>query len=389
MPPTIIADVLGTGNIQSAQRIVDMDDMVHQLDPNATALTALLMKLAKKPTINPKYDQLTDEFRPLNDTINGAQTDSDTAIEVDNGSYWRAGDLAYLPETKELLFVVSVAANTLTVATRPWGEAAKVAISDADEIWIVGNAFEEGAGKPAIRTTKKGTDFNYTEIFREPFGSTGTQENSSTYGNEGIAGLRKKHGIEHMLQIERAFWFGQRKEDTSGTHPKRATRGVMQALLAAGSGAATKDAGGAFTDTEMEDFLRDLFRYGSDTKFLFASRLAMSVISNSFAQGKLQMFPEDQVYGISITSYLSPHGMAKLITNNLFTGTGTDKEFGGWIVALDLMDLNYRFLQNRDTKLYVNRQANDVDGTIDEYLTECGLQLNHPRFHGYVKGITG
>ncbi len=389
MPPTIISDVLGTGNIQSAQRIVDMDDIIHELDPNATALTALLMKLSKKPAINPKFDQLTDEFRPLDDALDdvGGAAAGDLVWPVDNSSYFRPGDIVHVPKTKENVLVVSIATTDLTVV-RAFGETTAAALIDDEPLKIIGNAFEEGAGKPAIRTTKKGTDFNYTEIFREPFGTTRTEENSATYGNEGLANLRKKHAIEHMLQIERAFWFGERKEDTGGSHPKRTTRGVLRNLLAAGSGATTVDAAGTFSETEMETFMRNLFRYGSDTKFLFASRLAMSVISQ-FAQGKLQMFPEDQVYGIAITSYLSPHGMAKLITNNLFDGTGPDEEYGGWMVGLDLADLTYRFLTNSDTKLYVNRQANDIDGVIDEYLTECGLQLNHPRFHGYVKGITG
>lgn len=389
MPPTIISDVLGTGNIQAAQRIVDMDDIIHDLDPNATALTALLMKLSKKVTINPKFDQLTDEFRPLEDAVNnvGGYAAGATSIVVDNGSYFRVGDLVHVPDTKEIWLVTAVATNTLTV-TRAFGETAAVLVEDNEPLWIIGNAFEEGAGKPTIKTTKVGTDFNYTEIFREPFGTTRTEENSATYGDEGLARLRKKHAIEHMLQIERSFWFGERKEDLTGTHPKRASRGVMRNLLAAGSGATTVDAAGTFTTTEMETFMRGLFRFGSSTKFIFASRLAMSVISE-FARNQLQMFPEDQVYGISIMSWLSPHGMAKLITNNLFTGTGTDQVWGGWMVGLDLADLKYRFLTNSDTKLYIGRQANDIDGTIDEYLTECGLQLNHPRFHGYVKGITG
>jgi len=389
MPPTILSDVLGTGNIEQAQRVVDMDDTIHDLDPNATKLTTLLMKLTKKEAKNPKFDQLTDEFRPLNDLVDGAQTDSDTAIEVDNGSYFRAGDICHLPVTKEIMFVVSVAADVLTVATRPWGETAKTAITDNDPIWIIGNAFEEGAGKPAIRTTKVATDFNYTEIFREPFGVTRTEEESETYGNEDLARLRWKHGREHMLQIERMMWFGERNEDTSGAHPKRSSRGVMRNLLAAGSGATVVDAGGTMLESEFETFLRNLFRFGSETKFLFCSRLAMSVIS-TFANAKLQTFTADQQYGINITSYVSPHGMAKLLTNNLFEGAyGTDKEWGGWIVGLDLSDLKYRHLRNSDTKLYINRQAPDVDGQIDEYLTECGLQLNHPRYHGFTKGITG
>ncbi len=285
------------------------------------------------------------------------------------------------------MLVTAIAGDVLTV-TRGYGETVAAAGGNGVNVRIIGNALMEGDNMPQIRTTKVVNQNNYTEIFREPVGATETELNSATYGNMDLNRLRNKHAIEHMMAIERAFWWGERKEDLTGAKPRRTTRGVMRWLLAAGSGAQSQDGGaGVITEANLELWFQNLFRYGNSTKFIFCSRLALTEIS-AFARAKLFMFPEDQVYGIQIMTYQSPHGTGKLVVNNLFTGAETDKRWSGWMVGLDLADLAYTYMRNRDTKLYLNRQAPDVDGEIDEYITECGLKLIHARHHGYYKNFT-
>jgi hypothetical protein len=144
----------------------------------------------------------------------------------------------------------------------------------------------------------------------------------------------------------------------------------------------------ALDETMLDNWCEKLFRYGSANKVVFCSRLGLQKISGiAKASNKLQMFPEDQVYGIAIYSYLSPFGTLKLVLNNLFTGATTDKRWSGWLVGIDLNDVAYVNFVNADTKLLLNRQANDVDGQIDEYLTECGLKFVHSRHHGYLKNF--
>lgn len=393
--PTVLTDVLATdggdgGAILAAQRVVNMDDMIHDLDPQATALTALLMKLRKESTFNPKLDWLEDEYAPKQDAINNGAgyASGATSLVVDNGAYFRPFDLVHVPRTLEIILVLTTSGNTLNSVTRGFGETAAAALVDNDPLWIIGNALKEGDTMPAIRTTKVSNQFNYTQIFREPVGATRTENDSRTYGGMNLGRLRRKHAVEHMMAIENAFWFGERQENLTAK-PRRSTRGVMRWLLQAGSGAAAKDLAAATLDeTSLDAFMQDAFRYGNQTKFFFCSRLGMTRISGiAKASNKLRMFPQDQVYGIAIYTYLSPHGTAKLIVNNLFTGAETDKRWSGWIVCLDLADLAYVYFNNADTKLYIGRQANDVDGQIDEYLTECGLKLVHPRHHGYIKNF--
>ncbi len=49
----------------------------------------------------------------------------------------------------------------------------------------------------------------------------------------------------------------------------------------------------------------------------------------------------------------------------------------------------YRYMEGRDTKLMTNIQAPDVDGIVDQYLTEAGLERKQAPRHAIIKGVTG
>lgn len=94
-----------------------------------------------------------------------------------------------------------------------------------------------------------------------------------------------------MRDLERSFLYGERYEDLgtreSSSIIRRTTGGVNRFISTNSTNAA-----GALTESEFEGFLRTVFRYGSNTKYLFCAPLILSVIS-LWAQGKLQTFPKD------------------------------------------------------------------------------------------------
>ena len=55
-------------------------------------------------------------------------------------------------------------------------------------------------------------------------------------------------------------------------------------------------------------------------------------------------------------------------------------------LVLDMDNIRYVALKGRDTKLETNIQANDVDGVIDQYLTECSVECKQPKTHMIIKG---
>ena len=50
-------------------------------------------------------------------------------------------------------------------------------------------------------------------------------------------------------------------------------------------------------------------------------------------------------------------------------------------------DVNTRnvYMNERDTKLLENRQSPGIDGTSEEYLTDCGVQVELEASHAIIK----
>lgn len=379
MPPTILSGVQGTYDILTNARKVDMGDRVALLEPDAAPLTVLLKRLKKRVTINPQFDWMEDELFPRFTAVNNGAgyLSTDTSIVVDNGNYIVIRDLVKVMRTSEVMLVTGVSSNTLTV-TRAAGETAAVALVDNDPLMVLGPAYAENATLQQAKATQRTRVFNLTGIMRKPIQLSNTMINSQIYGSpdERIA-QQKLRGIEHLVDIERAFLFGERFEDT--TNDFRTTRGVVTFISTNRT-----DAGGTLTEGEFETWARTLFRYGKKTKLVLCSRLVASVV-NQFAHNKLQSFPKDKTYGLSLMGYKTIHGEMMLIVHDLLESSPntpslyTDYEYGGWALGLDIETMAYRFIKNRDTQLLTNRQAPDADGVIDEWLTEAGLEMGQER----------
>jgi hypothetical protein len=140
-------------------------------------------------------------------------------LVVDNpgGSIFTKFDLIKNTRTGEIMRVTAVNYSTHTITvTRGAGATAAAAINDNDWLLIIGPAFEEGSKSGDSNTTKLVKVTNFTQIFKTKFGVTETENASKLYpsGNPGadLKYLRAKHGIEQAKKIERAYWFGEKKE---------------------------------------------------------------------------------------------------------------------------------------------------------------------------------
>lgn len=371
-----------TANINAARRVVDMAEKIAFLQPSAAPFTVLTKRAKKRVVTNPKFEWLEDELAPRWDAVNMA-TGAAAAVDeivVDHEGYFTVGDLVKVPSTGEVMRVTEIAAAThkLTVV-RGFGETTAADIADDATLLIIGNVNEEGGGARAENIIDSTNAYNYTQIFKTPFSVTGTMDASKLYGGSERARLRLKKGIEHMVDMERAFLFGERKEDTTGAHPARTTRGLLTFLTQN-----IVDANGALTEAEFEGFLEDGFLYGSPKKLLLASPKVISVI-NQFAAGKLQTKVGDKTYGLQVMTYLSAHGEVNIVKEPLFEGA----VYGGYAALLDMDYVYYCPLSGRDTKLETNIQNNDEDGFKDQYLTEAGIKIQLPKAHALLTGVTG
>ncbi|MGB9561579.1 MAG: SU10 major capsid protein, partial [bacterium] len=169
-------------------------------------------------------------------------------------------------------------------------------------------------------------NYNYTQIFRTPINITATARSSATWDGGDLAYMRYKKGIEHALDIERSFLFGERREDLTETYPRRSTGGIISSISTN-----RFNAMGSLTETTFNNFLAQVFRFGSQTKYLFCSGELITRLS-SWAHGLIQYRPTDTVAGISITEYISPHGRVLLVPHRMLTG----EVYGRYGIVVDL-----------------------------------------------------
>jgi hypothetical protein len=387
-----------TGNIDAAQRRVDMADKIYLLQPEEAPFAALLRKLSRKTTINPEFSWLEDEATPWVDAINNGAgyASGATSLVVDNGGYFAAGDLIKVFRTGETFRVTAVATNTLTV-TRGWGSTA-AALVDNDVLLVMGTAFSEGALAATARHTVKVKKFNYTQIFKTSVKLTKTLEASGLYAvSSERAFQRQKKAREHNWSINRQLWFGARNENLSATDAPIRSSGGITHFVTTNKTSLANDA--AVTLAALDAFLESVFFYGSGTRWCFLSP-HMATLINALGQAKLQLqhvtlgrAQENVAFGLSVTKYVSPHGICYFVYDRALkdwiTLTGSNAA-GKVMFALDFdpeEGIAYRPLTGRDTKFGADIQPPDADYTLDEYLTECGLQVGQEKRHGIFEVI--
>ena len=379
-----------TGNVASSQRVIDMHKKILLLEPDAAPLLQISKSANRMRANDPKFSWHNDQAEQRFDAINNGAgyADNATSLVVDTGTAFAPEDIVYVPRTGEVISVTSISVNTLTV-TRGQGSSTAAALVDNDPLLIIGTAAEEGDTSQAARSENPTKVDNYTQIFKTSVQLSGSLLSSANESNpHDWAHQQQKQGIEHKKDIEYAFMLGSPGTTTGGSGlPRRYTGGILHY-----ASVNRTDAGGTLTEVEVETWLRQILRYNSNVT-VFVSPLVLSVL-NAFAASKLQTSVGANTYGVHVQNWVSGHGEIKLVKHNLLEGA----VLGGYAIAVDFKGgaVAYRYLDgqgapggSRDTKLYANRQAPDLDGRLDEWITECGLQAGLPYRHGVLTGVTG
>lgn len=373
--PTMISGARTTANILAGRQVVDMGD-IHQLENDKAKLFTMVKTLGSKSAHNQTIKWMTDELSPKADAVNegAGYTSGDTAIVVDNGTYFRAKDLVKVPRTGEVMSVTSVSTNTLTVVRSAGGTAA-AALVDNDPLIILGPAYGQGGTLEAQRTTTEVEAVNYMQIFRHSFKVTGTHaamgSKGGHYVESDVATQRRKKALEHARDINLTAYWGE-KDLTSG----RGLAGGILERIPSGN----LDSTASLTETALNTALKTMFRYGSSKKVLFCSRQVSGII-DGLLRDRQRIKPGDSKHGINVTEYTSSHGVIQIVPDHAIEGGAFDK----YAVLVDPDGPMYRSL--RDTKLLTGRQTPDEDAEVEEYLTECSFEWGNGSTHGAFNAI--
>lgn len=376
-------EAVTTENILQERRDLDYSKEIAELEPNKSVLTTLTKMTNVRSVQTAEFYWFEDELKPRFDAINNASgyTATDTNLVVDTSEIFTKGDLVKVPRTGEVMLVMSVNDTTKTLtAKRGFGVTAAADLVDDDPLLIIGSASEEGSKARQVNLRQPVKRYNYTGIVKTAVAISGTSSSERMRGINERTRLQNKYGTEHAVDLERMFLFGEPKEDLSkqltGDGPLRTSGGVLHFCTEN-----RVDFGGTPTEPAFVEALEMAFRYGSENKLALCSPRWLSVIE-MWAKNKLEMVPRNRTYGIAVRRYLSTHGTLDLVKHHLLEG----EVYGGYMIILDMDNVEYRPLEGRDTKLRLNIGDPDRDGFLDEYLTEAGFEIRLPKTHAVFTG---
>lgn len=373
---------VGTSSgLESTRRVIDMKDSIALLEPSAAPLTVFQKRAGSSEScFNPEYKWHEDALAAKAVTLDATgYNNSVTTVNVASGEGLKitAGDLIKVPSTGEILLVSAVATDALTVV-RGFGTTAGATIPASEVVLVIGNANKENAASRDVKATTLVPKTNYAQIFRTSFGFSRTAMDSKLYGGKVKAYEANKKGIEHKVEMERQFMFGEPKEQINADGGRWQTGGLDYWIQTN-----RINAGGSVTYAGLENVAETLFRYGNQSSRLGLASPSYITKIDLLSEAKLFFQSTTTVYGVRVNRVQTSHGDLMLVKHPLLAETAAYNER---CFYLDMDKVKLRPFVNADTQLRKNIQTNDLDGEKHEYLTQIGLQVENELCHGIHYG---
>nr|PZN61018.1 MAG: hypothetical protein DIU58_14745 [Sphaerobacter thermophilus] len=379
-------------SILQERRDIDYADDILELEPvrQRASLFVLTARIRKIETQEAVFHWFEGEPDVRITKATAGPDAGGTTLTVEDASGIKVGDVLQLSNASggqlvvEQVLVTAKNGNTLTIV-RGYGEHPPFDWSGVGPIQVtnLGNLSKEGDSVGTPWSKQPRDVYNYTFIQRTPIELSKTADAARQRSNpQERVRLQQRAAIEHAWGIEAKLWFGERHLDTSdGT--RRMSRGLVNFIQTN-----VLDAQGSLDKAKMNEFAERVFQYGSARKFLFCSGPALSAINNMI-DGQIRFEPGERNYGVATAVYETPHGTFEIVrAHHVLRGD----VWGKAMVAVDIDHdgenvIAYRYLRGRDTMLRLNIQNPGDDKIVDEYLTECGLQVGQEKLHGIMLNV--
>jgi len=273
-------------------------------------------------------------------------------------------------------------------------------LSACDYVKKIGSMNPEGGTIPNALSYQPVKLTNYTQIFRTPVSITRTARKTHLRTGNGYQELRREALQLHMVSIEEALFWGIATENTgSNGEPERTTGGIVDFIAnnasdnvfdfvnnsEAAYASKTWEQGG---EEWLNEKLEIMFRYGSSERLCYCGSGALLGLNKLAAlSGNIQLQTGAGQFGIAVRSWVTPFGTIHLKNHPLFTQDATTRNR---MIAVSPEYLGERVIDNTFYKKDDGeRKAGTVgfDGVKEEWLTEIGLQLDHPHAFADFDGV--
>jgi len=419
----------GTGDWVTDQRPKNWRQQILKLYPNGQApLTAILSMMGSQKVDDPEFNWWTQEMTAVGGAVAGIYTTPDLLTAYTTGGV--AGDTLYAQITTTLAnrireghqillrdasdYRVDVVGKVTGVTRGTTNSVLAIRLleadnnspdhdlSDCDTFKIIGNINPEGGEMPdaiALNPTKV---YNYTQIFRTPLSITRTARKTRLRTPNDYQKAKAEALEMHSWEMELAFLWGIRTENTGDNgKPERTTMGVINFIRQ--YAAANCDDYTLNTDYTGQDWtvggenwlkamLEQIFRYGAEEKLcLCGSGFLLGIDRLAQTSGQINIQPGQKTYGMQIREWLTPFGSIYMKTHPLFSYDATTRNMA---VILEPKELTYKYID--DTSFFGENSSKShpegygqrrIDGTNEEYLTECGLEFGLAQKCAILNGV--
>jgi len=411
------------------QRPMNWRQQIMYLYPNGMApLTAILSMMSSHSVDDPQFHWWTQEQGSVGGAVAGVYTLPDLSAAYAAGGV--AGDTLYVQITTTLAnrvreghqillrdasdYTVDVVGKVTGVARGTTNSVLAVRLledddnsasndlSDCDTFKIIGNINPEGGEMPDAISLNPTKVYNYTQIFRSPLSITRTAKKTRLRTGDQYQKAKSEALEMHSWEMELAFLWGIRTENVGDNgKPERTTMGVINFIrqyAAANCDDFTLNATyagltwAASGETWFKAMLEQIFRYGAEEKLcLCGSGFLLGIDALAMAGGQINLQPAQKTYGMDIRSWITPFGTIHMKTHPLFSYDATTRNMG---VILEPKEIEYKYID--DTKFYGESQSKThpegygnrrIDGSNEEYLTECGLEFGLPQKCAVLNGV--
>jgi hypothetical protein len=364
--------------------VAEVADKIHEQEPDAAPFTVLTSKVSGKEMIE-NFTFYTLQRDPLPDVIElaaGGDGNLTLTLVAGHGTRLKQYDLLRNARTDEIVRVAVPAANTTTVI-RAWGSA-QVLMNGGDKLYRIGNAFPDGTTIGTIKSIAPASTIDYLQLIRTAFGATGRHIATKFYGGDDWANEVRAQSTEHAKEIERAMLFSAANINTSGTFPATSMGGMFNFPVTN----VWNLNGFEPSKRQILEFLEEAMKYGPSGR-LFGNARKLCVCSsrwmtvfNDLAEKNIEVMNLADAYGLTVRRWVSVHGTLMLVNSPIFDTYRPDAA-----LVVDLKALKRKYMRGRDTKLLKDRQANDADTRIWEYMSDVGLEKTEEYAHAKMFGL--
>jgi len=310
-----------------------------------------------------------------------------TSFSVNDGSAVTPGQVYYVEDTGEYVYVEAVSGTTVTV-TRGFGGTSVSALDGsgtAKGIQRVGTAYEEGSDKPTSYANLGFPRFNYMQIFRNAWDVTGTAQAVQYHTGDLVAKNKADAALFHAEDMERASIWGVKAIGTLNGKPFRTMDGIKTQLV---SNVESQASNTKWTD--VRSFMQDIFETNvkgqPNERIAFCGNTVLSVIEDmARLDSQINIAPGQNEFGMEIFQLRTPFGTVMLKTHPLMN---ENPKWTKDLMVLHPAAIEYRYLRRTAEDNYDRdgtRAGADADFGVIQ--TEMSVCYKAEKTGGYYSGI--